>query len=304
MSAKRSHAKILHQCAISRRASPIFALDQPLVQSVFVPLVAAFAVAGAGRLSRGLARTILCGAAIALGFLAAYTAIFGPPAILPRSAGQKVAGLAVLAIVAGALVDAIRLGPATRRALLLVAAATGLLWLLSPLLRAPDAINLLRAAGALVLGLLIVWRASEIAPDPQAAGPILVVAGVGLAGVALLGASVSLAQLAAALGAAAGGFMLWNWPVRRDSFEAAALLGGYGILAALITQGMAYTRMNPAALAVLACVIFAERIAKRAFPRASPQSASFALAVAAAALVPAAAAIALAYIFAGTRSPY
>jgi hypothetical protein len=301
---KRNHARILYHHTVSSRASPIFGLDQPLVQSVVVPLVAAFVIAGAGRLAGGLARTILCGAAIALGFLAAYTTIFGLPPIMPRSAGQKIASLAMLAIVAGAVVDAIRFAPATRRALLLVAAAAGLLWLLLPLLRGPDAANLLRAASVLVLGLLIIWRSSGFAHDAQSAGTILVVAGAGLAGVAVLGASVSLAQLAAALAAAAGGFMLWNWPVRRDSFEAIAVLGGFGVLAALIGQGIAFTRMNPAALAVLACVVFADRIARRAFPRASPQSALFAFAIAGAAILPAAAAIALAYVFGGARSPY
>lgn len=249
-------------------------------------------------------RTWLTGAAIALGFLAAHVVIFGWPAWPPLGAQQKIALAIAGAIALGSIADLSRVGTSARRFVATFAIVVASAWLVVPLLRPALSLDLALAAGALVAALVVAWRCGAMLDDAQAAGATLAVAAFGLSVIAVLGNTASIGQLAGALAAAAAAYTIWNWLGGRDTFGTAAALGGFGALALLTAQAVAFTRTNVIAIVVLLGSLFAPRLVRAGLPRLSPNSFFFAIAVALAAAVPAAAAIGVAMLAGGGRSPY
>jgi hypothetical protein len=172
-------------------------------------VVAALLRAGFGRRMGGVAAL---GALIA--FLLVYALIEGLPPIFAVTAKQKLFWLAVLGGIAGCLAGMGRRGGASERALLVLLPAAGVLWLGErQWLRGPDTVfvvvsAILWLAGA---GILLRLRVTGTAAQGFAGGVQLVVAAIGLALVALVGASASLATLAGALAAGLGGVLLLDY---------------------------------------------------------------------------------------------
>jgi hypothetical protein len=255
-------------------------------------------------LASGGLRAWLTGASMALGFLTAHVVIFGWPAWPPLGAQQKIAVAIAGSIALGMVADLSRLGATLRRLTTFCAIAVAAVWLILPLLRPAFSLDLGLAAGAFAVALIIAWRCGALLDDAQAAGATLAVAAFGLSVVAVLGNTASIGQLAGALAAAATAYTIWNWLGGRDSFGVAASLGGFGALALLAAQAVAFTRINVIAIIVLLGSLFAPRLIRAGLPRLSPSSFFFAVAVAIAAAVPVGAAVAVALLAGGARSPY
>lgn len=259
-----------------------------------MPLAVALALALVGRLGDGGGRAFLTGAAIGGGFLAGYIVTFGPPPLVPRTALQKIAAVAALGLGLGLVFDLLRIGPSARRAAIVIVGAAASIWLAWPVLRPVVSFDLLRAGLAVALALFAAWRGGAAQGDVLGAAVMLIAVGVGLALLSVPGAAVSIGQMAAALGAAAGGLVLLNWPARRDPFGATALFTGYGLAASLLAQAALFTRINVAALVIASLAFFADGVVRRLFPRLAHGSFWFAIAVGVAAAMPVALAVALA----------
>lgn len=238
--------------------------NNPLFFAAVVPLCAALAATGLIRLLGGTDR----GAGLAvvgagIGFLIAYFLVFGAPIYPPRASTHKMPYLAVAGVLIGFALDALRPAPAVVRGAMLAWLAVGILWLAESLLRRggivlPVAVT----AGALIAG----WRLARQDSQTLAAPLMILTMALGLSGIAFIAASASIAQIAAALAAALGGYMLWNWPKFRFPFGAAGVLG-IGATAIFLGGQMAlYTRADKWALAVLLLVPFADIAFRRIAP--------------------------------------
>ena len=261
-------------------------------------------MAAARLVTGGGLRTWLTGASIALGLLAAYVAIFGWPPWPPLGAQQKFAFLVAGSITLGLIADLPRAGAATRGFIVMAAIVVASAWLVLPLFRPTLSLDLALTAGALVVALIVAWRCGAMVDDAVAAGATLAVAAFGLSVIAVLGSTASIGQLAGALAAAAAGYTIWNWLGGRDTFGVAAALGGYGALALLMAQAIAFARVNTLALIVLLGSLFAPRLVRAGLPRLSPNSFLFAIVVAIAAAMPVGAAIVVAFLAGRGRGPY
>lgn len=287
------------------RITPILSLGNPLVLGFVVPFGVTLAAVTLARLaSSGGLRIWLSGAAIALGFLAAHVVIFGWPAWPPLGAQQKIAVAIAGSIAIGLIADLPRAGAPLRRFVAACAIVVATAWLVLPLLRPTPALDTALAAGALGAALVVAWRCGAMLDDAQAAGATLAVAAFGLSVIAVLGNTASIGQLAGALAAAAAAYTIWNWLGGRDTFGTAAALGGFGALALLTAQAVAFTRTNAIAIVVLLGSLFAPRLVRAGLPRLSPNSFFFAIVVAIAAAIPVGAAVAVAILAGGGRGPY
>ncbi|MBM3556541.1 MAG: hypothetical protein FJX47_13425, partial [Alphaproteobacteria bacterium] len=185
-------------------------LSRPEVQSALLPLALAFALAGAIRLLGGPGRgQAVAAIAVGLAFLAAYAVIVGLPPVPPRSGSQKVFHIVAIALALGAFLD---LAPSLRNvapAILVAGPIVAFLWLAWARLDG-FAFNLESGSAVLrvVLGIAVLWRLASLLKD-QATGAVLtLVYALGAGAIALIGHSASIAQLAFALAAATGGFLL------------------------------------------------------------------------------------------------
>lgn len=236
----------------------------PLVQSAVLPLLVAVVATALLRLVGGAGRgPLLAGAAIALGFLAAYLTIAGVPLWPPRASDQKLAYVVVAGVFLGLLLDIMRPPELWQRAGIVLAAAVAVLWLAEPRLRSPETAMLVRVA-LLWLGVSVaLLRLSGMRARGSDAGATLLVVAAGLAPIAFFGASISVAQYAGALAAATGGFLLWSWPLSHYRFGQAGVLGAGGVLAAVVVIMALYTRASTMALALLLAAFFADLAARR-----------------------------------------
>lgn len=125
----------------------------------------------------------------------------------------------------------------------------------------------------------------------------LLVAALGLGAIAIFGGAAELGQISFDLATALGGFALWNWPVNRYPFGAALLLGAGGALMALAFVLALYSETRPIALALLLLYFFADVAANHVkLPAGKVGDTLKPFALIGLALVPALAAIAVAYI--------
>jgi hypothetical protein len=229
--------------------------SNPIFQSAILPLAAGLVLVAVLRLLGGPARgpsLAVVGAAAALAI--AYFVIFGLPPFPPRASSHKMPYL----IAAGTLLAAAAglLRPAGRRAAIpvLVWIGLGVAWLAESKLRSGNVLPaLLVLAAALAAGAGFV-RSAEAATESAA---LVLVASFGLAGIAFLSRSASIAQGSGALAAASGAYLIWNWPKPRFAFSAAGVLG-LAVPAILIAAQMGlYTRAEPVSLALIVLTPFA-----------------------------------------------
>jgi hypothetical protein len=223
--------------------------QDPLVQSVVLPLLTAFLVAP----FLAALRPSLAGVAIPFGFLLGYLAAVGQPPFPPVSSGQKLPYLVLLAVVGGAAFERPGLAP---RVFMAAWAAASLGWLAWPRLSG-DAQAFAVAGVAVGVGIMLELSRRSL----QDVCVALLAAALGLSAVAFMGASASIAQAAGGLAAATGGMLLWSWPRERWPLGTAALAGAAGALLLLLQQSLLYTRADPFALLALAAVAFVPLVA-------------------------------------------
>lgn len=230
---------------------PIQILEDPFVLSAV--LAALLPLVTAGILTGGIGGTIgvrAAGCAIALAFVIAHLSILGWPPLPPGSSLQKIVYIALIGLLLGVVLDFFAdLAPIRPAALIWPGAI--LVWLGWQQLLSLEALSLARLAlvwlaGAFVFDRLLALRTANIV-----APTMVLVAGLGMSAIAMIGTAASLSQLAAAVAAATGGFLVWNWPKQRYPFSMAALFGAasawFGVGATIVL----FTRASSLALAIL-----------------------------------------------------
>jgi hypothetical protein len=238
-------------------------LDDPFVLSAVLATLLPLAVAGilAGILG-GAIGVWAAGAAIAIAFIVAHVAILGWPVFPPRSSLQKIVYVAVAGLIVGAILDTLT-NRAAIRSFAIVWPGVLVAWLGWQQLLAADPTDLgklvtIWIAGAFVFdGLNTLRNVAIVAPT------MVMVAGIGASLVAFIGAAASLSQLAAALAAATGGFLLWNWPKGRFKFSLISLFGAGSVLFSIVVAMALFSQANKLALAVLILTIAAGFIRER-----------------------------------------
>ncbi len=219
-------------------------LFHPAVQSGVVPFAIAAALAPLlGRFGGAWAE-----AAVAAAFLAVYPLIIGWPGWPPVGATQKLGWLAAAALPVGAAL--VTAPPRRQLVAAVIGALGGLAWLAAPRLAGGELAAIGQVAliaACIAAGLVAVWLALD---DGIAGGIMLLAGGIGLGLVALLGGSASIFQLAAALAAATGGVLAWNWPRQRWPLGAVTLAAAV-VLGLLAAQTALYTRASGGALLLL-----------------------------------------------------
>jgi hypothetical protein len=285
-------------------------LSEPVVQTAVLPFAVA---AGAAVLLRAVGRgrgTALAGLAVAAGFVAAYLAILGPPPFPPVSASHKIAYIVVAAAAIGLVLDLAAVHTLISRLVLIVAGVAAGAWLIGAQLDLADRASLIWPAAPVAAGWLVVlWRLETARRNGATAPVMLAVAAAAAAAVALLGRSASIAQLCGGLAAAAAGYALLPWLAPRSGCGRAATAAGGAAFLALATVMVAFTAVTPWALLVLLAAFLAERRGRRFAAVVLPATGVVRrllepVPVAFAAALPAAAAVALAWLLSSGGTPY
>jgi len=209
-------------------------LSHPAVQGGLAPFVVGLAVVAI------LGRAKLGGLAVSAGFCLAVALLSGL-AFSPLSATRKIVLLALVAPAIGVLVDlAVKSG---RTLAVLIALACGALtvWVFwSVLQQKTPAQALLLGGGTAAFVAWVVWTTLALAGQPVRAGAAALMLGLGAGVSAVLAASALLGLYGIAVGAAAGGFLLWQMVTGRKIAAgftltlSAALAAGLLAAAALV----------------------------------------------------------------------
>lgn len=239
----------------------MFDLSNPIVQSALLPLISAAILIGLIRLVGGPGRGgRMAALGAVLGALIGLYLIVGLPPFPPTASTHKLGYLMVAGALLGALAQAVGLRGKAAIAAMAIWTGLGLLWLAESrfaqgAILAPAVIVIGGAVGA--------GRLAAISDNRTDGAVVLMVAAVGLSLVAILGRSASIAQSAAALAAATGGYLLWNWPRQRHPFAPAAVLGLGALTFFFGGQAGLYSGADPLALFVLLLALFADLPARR-----------------------------------------
>ena len=273
-------------------------LSHPLVQTIAIPIVLAFVVAGLLRLVAGHERGRgLAAVGVGLGMLAAYGATFGIPDFPPVGSTNKLFYVVVVALAVGLLCDVARWPVTANGTLAALAARGGGLWIGgAKVLDEPWPWGLVVVI-VVAVGAGAAWRLARHRENPTEGGVMVLVAAIAISGAAFLANTASSAQLAGATAAALGGFLLWNWPKARFPLGGGALLPAMALLTALAVQMVLFTRIEAYALVPLALVFVADHGARRlSLGAGAVAQALRPVVLALIAAVPAAAAVALVYL--------
>lgn len=273
-------------------------LHDPFIQSSVLPLALSLLAVGVlHRLWRPLAA-----AAVGVVFLAVFALVVGVPALPPPSSMGKLFWAAAAGLLLGAGLDAAGVKGRSGAAVLALWLVAALVWIALPAL---DGL-----AAAVTLAVLVAGGAAFLfgtvpagKGGPVGGAALLLSLALAVGGAALIGSSASIAQMALALAAAAGGFLLWNWPVARHGWEQAgrAALGIAVLLAAVLAL---FTRADAAVLLLTLPALLAGRV-RPPLPDTPAGRAAGAAAVTVLTLMPALAAIGAAYLLSGGEpSPY
>jgi len=240
------------------------AFDHPAVHSGLLPLAVAFVLTGVLRFAFSPARgaQVAC-AGVGFGFLVGYLATLGLPAWPLAGALQKLALIAAAGLVVGLVLDVMRAGVASVRVLGVLGLIGALAWVFETQVRQAEPSGLIEPALIAAGGALVLWRLAGRRDEGVPPAVTVIVAALGLAGVALVSASLSIAQLAGALAAAIGGFALWSWPVARFSFAAGGTFAALIPLLALAAITTLLTKAPVWVLAPLILVFFADLVSNR-----------------------------------------
>jgi hypothetical protein len=270
-----------------------------IIRSFALPFVVALLGTGALRLLAGPVHgPRMAGAAVILAFLVAAVGIMGVPLPPPTSASGKVLWIALGAATLGVLVASLRAPRPLARGALVLASGLSIAWLLGWTPPVFPEVGLLGRGGALWLGLgAALDRLYRVSAKGSDGAVMLTIAAAGTAAIALLGGAVTLARLAGALAAAAAGFLVWSWPLARYPLGGVAVFGAGMALAGLVAACALHPGTSRLALLALLAVFFADAALRRLpLPGGELGDAVRTLALAGVCLMPAAAAVLVAYI--------
>lgn len=280
-------------------------LQDPFVQSSALPLAVSLILVGALH----LLRRPLAAAGIAAGFLVVFAMVVGLPALPPPSSMGKLFWSSAAGLLLAVAADAAGVRGRAASAALALWLAGSLLWIALPALDSVAAVVsfvILLAAGTWVaFARGSQTQASDAAESPTAPAASLLALALAVGGTALIGSSASIAQMALALAASAGGFLLWNWPVERHGWGLSGRVatGIAVLLAGVLTL---FTQAQTAVLLLALPALLAGHV-RRFVPqgRGPVGRAASSAAVTVVAVLPALAAIGAAYaLTGGEASPY
>lgn len=243
-------------------------LSDPLAQGIATPLLAALILAGLIRLLTGAGRSAACAAAAAIAFLLAYALILGLPPATPRSAMQKIFYVVAAGAVIGVIIDLVTSARAPLWLAAVLGPSLGLAWLAEARLRAPDQETWILLAPLWIAGIAVAARVVSLVERGIDAPIMVLAASIGLGAIALIGNSASYAQLAFALAAATGGFLLWNWPRARFRWAGAGLLGATAALVVMAQALVLFSRASRPAIAALILIFIADLVGRPLLPSA------------------------------------
>ncbi len=280
-------------------------LQDPFVQSSALPLAVSLILVGALH----LLRRPLAAAGIAAGFLVVFVMVVGLPALPPPSSMGKLFWSSAIGVLLGVAADAAGLRGRAVSAALAVWLAGSLLWIALPALDSMAA-----AVSFAILLATAAWVAfargsqahgSERGESPTAPAASLLALALAVGGTALIGSSASIAQMALALAASAGGFLLWNWPVERHGWGLSGRVatGIAVLLAGVLTL---FTQAQTAVLLLALPALLAGHVSRFVPQGHGPVGrAASSAAVTVVAVLPALVAIGTAYaLTGGEASPY
>ncbi|PWC78596.1 hypothetical protein [Azospirillum sp. TSH64] len=277
-------------------------LQDPFVQSSVLPLLVGLILVGALH----LLRRPLAAAGIAAGFLVVFAMVIGLPALPPPSSMGKLFWASAAGLLIGVVADVAGIRGRIASAVLAVWLAASLLWIALPALDSAAAIVTL----VVLLG-TAAWVAfarvsqTQGAESPTAPAASLLALALAVGGTALIGSSASIAQMALALAASAGGFLLWNWPVERHGWGLSGRVAtGIAVLLAAVLA--LFTQTQAAVLLLALPALFAGHV-RRFLPQGDGPvgRAASSAAVTVVAVLPALVAIGAAFALSGGEaSPY
>jgi len=225
-------------------------------------LLISLAAAGAGR-ALGVARRgeLVAGLGVGGAILAALFALLGLPPFPPIAAWHKVFYLVAVALLLGVVLDLLKGREDLRRVVALVLPMMTAYWLaysqflgnfFTP---AVLQFSFLTVGGGAAMVQLEKHRHRVLEPSVM-----ILMASLGLGGVALVGGEESAALLAFAISASVLGFALWNWPINRLPFTGPMLLATGAALSGAAGQ-LAYFSSAPSwPLLLLLPIFFADRV--------------------------------------------
>lgn len=247
-------------------------LTSDIGRTAIVPFAVAFALALIVRAAGG--RVLghrLAAIAIGAGFFVAYYLIDGIPAFPPAATKHKVFYVAAAGLALGVVLDLAGLTRAGGHLLAFLLPAGALYWLRQNQIAAGASGALIATLAALFLvSIVVYWRqaASARGSDEPASSsaalfpPIqLLVAAIGLGGIALLGISLGFGSLGLALAAASGGYLLASYLAhafagRGLGYGATGAFGGGGLWLAL-GYGAVFEADAPVKLVLLGVIALA-----------------------------------------------
>ncbi len=238
--------------------------NHPAIQSVLLPLLVASAFTGVIRLVGGdRLGSRLASVAICIALLVAVVQILGVPPWIPRTGMQKLFYLFTIGFVFGVIIELQRDSRNRIFSVGLAAFTLSYLWLAWPQLHNPPLSLIAQLSMLYLAAALSFWRLVELREQNLAPVVMLLLAAIGLAGVAFVSGSLSIAQLSIAFAAAVGGFALWNWPTYRFPFGAVGVIGGGNAFLALVAVTFLLTDASPIALTLLVLIFFADTVSRR-----------------------------------------
>src|SRR5262249_34463263 len=179
------------------------------VQGGLAPFVVGLAVAAI------LGRAKLGGLAVSAGFCVAGPLLSGP-AVSPLNATRKILPLAPGAPALGVLVDLAAQRGRTPAVLIALACGALTVWVFWSVLQQKTPTQaLLLGGGTAAFVAWVVWTTLALAGQPVRAGAAALMLGLGVGVSAVLAASALLGLYGIAVGAAAGGVLLWQMVTRR-----------------------------------------------------------------------------------------
>ena len=277
----------------------------PAIQSVLQPLIIAFALAGTIRFFGGMRwGSRLASVAVTAALLLVIVQLLGVPPWVPRTGMHKLSYVVLVAMLLSVIVAVVLESRGQIFSVGLFWLALSYLWLAWPRLRNPS-LDLIAQLGLLyTMAALTLWRLVDLREQSIAPLIMILLAAIGLAGVAFVSGSLSIAQIATALAAAVGGVTLWNWPTVRFPCGAAGVVGGGSVLLALMALTFLLTDASLVALAPLVFVFFANTVSRRLSVSGRLRGVLDPIYLVLVAAVPAVLAIVLAHVFAPTDNAY
>ena len=229
-------------------------LANPAVQAAIVPFIAALV---AGLILKPVG-WYWAGLAVITGFYASVSLITGFE-FTPLTSTRKLVLIGMCAAVVGLMLDYLAPKPRQLYPVLAVLGGGAILWMIwPPLMRMHGASLWIHGVGSVAYVVWILWATESLRSRALRANAALMTLGLGTGIAALMGASALLGQLASALAAATGAFLLLSLfkktlPVGLLMLLPAALLSGLiGISAMTYAKLPWYSLLALAAIPLLA----------------------------------------------------